>query len=563
MNVEYFPYKILEELKQKPSVSFEDLEKIASQYQLTLPVLLEITRGQSILLDPKSIQKKATRFRETGKYCLWRANNPLLTLEEARHLVEEIIQAFLGLFFAQRRYLHEAIETLSILLAHPNEAIQQEGIKGTFQLLVERLNDSFNPDYGPLYDHLFGEIVSFCRKQPAGQELDQQLKKFHIYSTSDLFFRKESLKNVSPLPLKDPLKKIILLSRVTIGADVAVTSILLKRLKKRYPQAQLVFMASSKAEEIFGGDPQIRVIELAYQRKGAIVERLSSWVDAVYLIENELNGLAPEEYLVIDPDSRITQLGLLPLLEEERRYLFFESRTFGGHSDLPLGVLVNNWFNLAFSEETEEYPALFLREEDLQLGEQIALQVFARGFKKIVSLNLGVGGNALKRIPNEFEFELLLALLQRGFFVFLDQGIGEELTRTSKILDLLTQQKFDSWRLEEAQKKTPISLPENVALLAWNGGIGGFAGLIRKSQMYVGYDSAGQHLAAALEVPIVDIFAGFTHPQMTKRWKPYGKAPVQMVVVDTIHSQTAIEVDAILRQTIACVETLFPQENFF
>jgi ADP-heptose:LPS heptosyltransferase len=38
----------------------------------------------------------------------------------------------------------------------------------------------------------------------------------------------------------------------------------------------------------------------------------------------------------------------------------------------------------------------------------------------------------------------------------------------------------------------------------------------------VGYDSAGQHVAAACGVPLISVFAGFPAARMFDRWKPTG-----------------------------------------
>jgi len=38
--------------------------------------------------------------------------------------------------------------------------------------------------------------------------------------------------------------------------------------------------------------------------------------------------------------------------------------------------------------------------------------------------------------------------------------------------------------------------------------------------LYVGYDSAGQHVAAAAGIPLISIFAGFPAPRMFDRWRP-------------------------------------------
>lgn len=56
----------------------------------------------------------------------------------------------------------------------------------------------------------------------------------------------------------------------------------------------------------------------------------------------------------------------------------------------------------------------------------------------------------------------------------------------------------------------------------WEGSFAGFASIIAGSRLYVGYDSAGQHVAAACGVPLISIFAGFPSPRMFARWRPTG-----------------------------------------
>ena len=58
------------------------------------------------------------------------------------------------------------------------------------------------------------------------------------------------------------------------------------------------------------------------------------------------------------------------------------------------------------------------------------------------------------------------------------------------------------------------------------------AGLIGESDLYIGYDSAGQHIAAALGVPCIDVFAGYSSRRMLDRWRPTGKASTRVVAVD-------------------------------
>ncbi|HYM01194.1 MAG TPA: glycosyltransferase family 9 protein, partial [Blastocatellia bacterium] len=66
-------------------------------------------------------------------------------------------------------------------------------------------------------------------------------------------------------------------------------------------------------------------------------------------------------------------------------------------------------------------------------------------------------------------------------------------------------------------------------IVVWNGRVGVLAGIIGSSDLYVGYDSAGQHIAAALGVPCVDVFAGYGSAKMLKRWRPTGRAEIAIV----------------------------------
>ena len=47
--------------------------------------------------------------------------------------------------------------------------------------------------------------------------------------------------------------------------------------------------------------------------------------------------------------------------------------------------------------------------------------------------------------------------------------------------------------------------------------------MIANSDLYVGYDSAGQHAAAALGIPLISIFAGAVNDRFFERWRPDGR----------------------------------------
>src|SRR5207247_273091 len=129
-------------------------------------------------------------------------------------------------------------------------------------------------------------------------------------------------------------RRIFVLSRVTLGADIAITSVLMDAAKRRFPKAQIVFVGPHKNFELFAADPRLTHAPIAYRR------------DAFEDAWRKLRDLVDD--VVIDPDSRLTQLGLLPIGCEDRYHLF-EGRGYGGTSDLALSQLAAQW-----AEETFE-----------------------------------------------------------------------------------------------------------------------------------------------------------------------------------------------------------------
>ena len=112
-----------------------------------------------------------------------------------------------------------------------------------------------------------------------------------------------------------------------------------------------------------------------------------------------------------------------------------------------------------------------------------------------------MGENPAKRIPDPFEEQLLALLARTGLPLVIDRGAGGE----------------------EAERVARAAERSRVAAQFWEGTFAGFAAIIAGSSLYVGYDSAGQHVAAACGVPLVSIFAGFPAPRMFERWQPAGE----------------------------------------
>ena len=340
----------------------------------------------------------------------------------------------------------------------PRNLLEEPCAQALFGILIEGLADRFEPALSDIYARLFSQAIE-------GQD------------PAALFARYQRVRR--PRRAAQNPRRVLVLSRVTLGADVAVTSVLLAAARQAFPSAGIVFAGPAKNFEIFAADPRLTHAAVEY-RRGSLAQRLAVW--------DELKALASDpDCLVLDPDSRLTQLGLLPICPEERYHLF-ESRRYGGTSDQSLPALAAQW-----SRETLGVPnaAPYIAPAPLMSRE-------ARP-ARYIAVSLGVGENPAKRISDAFERQLL-ALLSARLPMVIDKGAGGE----------------EAARVERAAARS------GAQATFWDGSFAGFAHIIAGSSLYVGYDSAGQHVAAACGVPLISIFAGFSATRGFDRWRPTG-----------------------------------------
>jgi hypothetical protein len=329
-----------------------------------------------------------------------------------------------------------------------DRAIAEDQGRALLTVVVERLGDLFEPRLCDTYARLFTEVIARVRPDLGGR-------------TRRLRAR------VRP---PEQIGRVYVLSRITLGSDVAVTSVLLDAAKRRYPAAEIVFVGPLKNHELFEGDPRILHVPAPYPRAGTLADRLeasaSLWFD---------------DGMVIDPDSRLTQLGLIQVCPEDR-YFFFESRSYGGGSGEPLTALAARWatetFGVAGARPYVAPPA-------------------ACGPPAAITVSLGVGENQAKRLDDAFERELLKLLAATGAGVLVDLGASAE----------------EGARVERALAP---------GVRTHSGSFASFAAEIARSRLFVGYDSAAGHVAGACGVPLISIACGFASERMFQRWQPSG-----------------------------------------
>ncbi len=495
---------------------------------------------------------------------------------------QQLVSEFLTAFQTSGVYLREPVESLIELASSENPKTVKAATEAIFASLVEHLADSFEPQAVLLYNRLFAQMIQGCRQTPPGKLLDEALTKFGLQTEGELITRAEGLRYVHKFAAREAAKKqiklVLVLSRVTIGADVAITSIMLERLKQEFPNASLVLIGNAKAAELLGGDRRLSFSEIKYHRAGTLTERLLSWLEVLKCIEGLLNGLSREQYLIVDPDSRLTQLGLLPLSRREdyyarqtrkalipEDYLFFPSRELGARASQSLSQLTCLWLSAVFGGDEQTFPQLHLKGDDLRHSEALVSQMRQGDLRPVIAINFGVGENPMKRISDEFEKQVVANLLQSGAKIIFDEGAGlDERARAEAVIYEAGRCTYQNRKIKiiEIDEATLVTFTgaalADADMLVWRGRIGILAALIGASDLYLGYDSAGQHIAAALGTACVDVFAGYTSQRMLERWRPTGRAETRIIAVDTLNKP--VDSPAVLSDVLQGVGALLKRK---
>jgi ADP-heptose:LPS heptosyltransferase len=355
-----------------------------------------------------------------------------------------------------------------------------------FRVVVEGLADRFQPALCDAYVEIFSEVIAQVSADFEARQLQERYRRVR-----------------NPRPCTAQPECVFILSRVTLGADIAVTSVFLNAAKQRFPEARICLVGSSKAAELWAADQRIQHVPAPYPRTGSLQDRLLASIALKQLLSRPGS-------IVLDPDSRLSQLGLVPVCEETD-YFFFESRGYGGETTRALPELAAEWCGEVLGVRNA-FPYLALADTTRAetTGKQNASQV---------AISLGVGQNQAKRLGADFESGLLGALANNFGALVIDSGAGHE----------------------ESDRVRAAIAGSGVTAEVLSGSFANFAARIASSELYVGYDSAGQHAAAALSIPLVTVFRGHVSDRMFERWKPTGKGPIAVVNAEKLSTAEALD----------------------
>lgn len=467
------------------------------------------------------------------------------------HLTRQIALSFIDKYLHNGIYEEKYIELLCEIAINDDDKISDFASKALFGIIIESLCDDFEDMQTETYNLVMTNIISYLRNNEKGQILDKMLKAFDIHSSFDLLDRIETVRFKNNKTRVYPsFKKIFILSRITIGADIAITSVIIQRMMKLFPNAEIVIAGTDKLKSIFGGNKKIKIREIKYSRRGNIFDKFGSWLQLIKIIEEEKHNYSSDDFLIIDPDSRLSQLGLLPL-SKLNNYYYFNSREYvplKGNISMP--VITNKWIDKVFGINDFSYPNVWLKDDDIKNVENF-IKPLKNSNLKLIAINFGVGGNYRKKVPDYFEEKLLLKILQTpNTLIILDKGFGdEELTNSNNLILKISEQGFFT---NHASLKKPIKDNISSGIIGIECSIGEMGAIITLCDKFIGYDSACQHLSSAIGTKTLTIFAGSNNSRFVRRWTAFGKGKCELIHVDTLTDSNNLNIDEIVERVLDC-----------
>jgi ADP-heptose:LPS heptosyltransferase len=455
--------------------------------------------------------------------------------EELTRLSRKVGFSFIDRFYQKGLFEPRYIDLLCEMATSFSDAeLNNVAASALFEIIVEKLCDDYEDMPVEIYNRLMSQVVTYCRNIPAGRELDTKLTEFGISSFESILRRAALVHNGQySRDISKRVDKIVLLSRVTIGADVAILSVLIQRLGTIFPDAEIVIIGNKKLGGVFGSNSGIRIRQLNYARRGGLLERFASWHETLEILAEEMPPDREENILLIDPDSRISQLGILPLTHRDN-YLFFNSRNFPSSAKgICMAELANHWIDGVFGISDFCYPKVWIPSSIAEKARDMTSRLRAAGCRKLITINFGVGENPRKRLNADFESKLLREILKSPqTVVLLDRGFGpDELSRSEALIAGLKEAGFNADEIRFGDSGSP-GISHGV--LGVECTIGEIAALIAECDEFIGYDSACQHIAAAARTPTLTVFAGSNNMNFIRRWSACGNTQCKIVHVNTL-----------------------------
>lgn len=420
------------------------------------------------------------------------------------------------------------------LATDPGRDLAAAATAALYHELIEPLCDDFTAGASEQAHAVLAGLLGFIGTTPPGHPMRELLEHLDLATPAALLARWRQLISPAGCPASAGLDKIEIVfipSRVSVGADVAITSVLAQRLAQALPGAEIVLVGPDHLGELFLGLPRVHHLPFPLVRHGDLAERLLFWPQLLAALAPVLSGRANERLLVVDSDSRLTQLGLLPLAIGPAVCQFPSQSLLPRAAQGSLSALANQWLDSWLGEAAPCFPAVTPAPDKEEAARAFCRRLREGGARRLLLLNFGVGGESRKSLGEGFEQRLLTALLTTDkTMIILDMGCGsEEKVRAEKLVGFLAAGGAQTMLLQDWQ--LPLATPPfGHGVIGLCSSLGTLAALGGQVDCFLGYDSCGQHLANGAGAPAVTIFAGHPNQRFLERWSPLSRNGLARVI---------------------------------
>lgn len=456
----------------------------------------------------------------------------------------------------EERIAIDKINILTKLAFHENKEISKRMIEPIFGVLVNNLKKSFKKKEGEIFLKVFPYFILAAKEK--SKIVANWFEKMNILNKTPIewLYSKsiELRKNKTPLSQedKDRIKKVILLSRNTIGAEAYINGLIINRILETLTNAKILFIDSNDIGKHIFNHPKISAVtgfknkdgeEISFKwnrQNMQILDRFEYTANLANYIETEISGLEKGEAIVIDADTRLSQTGAMLICDNSIHY-FIETALENDEVNIEkvesFGILCNKYLNRIFNENKIGYPKIYLPKEDKQKAKEIREKLPKN--KPVIMLHFGSGLKS-KSLSPEFEKQLALESFKFGVPLIVKPPVDWELEKINRTIKFLNNN----------GKK------EGEDFFTFNGPLSTFTSLIGEMDLCIVYDSQCQHMAAALEIPFITLFTGHINRIFLKRWTPLSKNFFRIIEIDKNSKNYEKEG---LERAIECMKKFFKQ----
>ena len=453
----------------------------------------------------------------------------------ARELARGVMEASTG-----SRDFVDYSRALAQLAFSRNRRLAAEATHAVFSDVVQPLADRFDTASSDAHAAFMAEVV-----HAPGSPIAETLHTLGYGSPEGLV---ERYSKVGYKYLQEPfdaedIEQAVVLSRVGIKEDFAVTSTILGCARYAFRGADIDFVAPKKNAYLFASPHAFNRRIVSYPHTSPLAYRLLAWKRVRRAVQTCIQGFPPDERLVVDPDSCMTLHGLLPL-GDDSCLRFFPSRTCAEEEPSRIADLAAAWCgDWFFWGGPEAHPYVVDNTGSSERGFALAFTLR----KKLAGVSFSVGGRESVRLGGDFEDSLLELLRKHGYWTVLDGGRDE--SDAAVVAERVRA--FRGTMKELAVAKD--GRRNHARLMTSKGTLRDFGGWISRALVYIGYDSAASHVAASMGMRVAYVSVGAPNETYAARWTPVA-CDSQFDEVDSISAEGPDDGPAVLERIEAVLE---------